>query len=189
MTPIVQYYAEVILPLPIFGTFTYRVPQKMVSEIGIGFRVIVPFGRKKFYTAIVASLSTIKPSGNYDIKEISLILDKSPIVRNPQLRFWDWIAEYYLCSTGDVYKAAVPAGLKVESETFVELNEDFEENTENRLSEQQIILCQTLEHNGSMTPAEIEKKSVFKNIEATIAGLIECGAVIISEKLVERYRA
>lgn len=189
MTPIVQYYADVILPLPIYGTFTYRVPQKMVSEIGIGFRVIVPFGRKKFYTAIIASLSTIKPSGNYDIKEISLILDKSPIVRNPQLKFWDWISEYYLCSTGDVYKAAMPAGLKVESETFVELNEDFEENTDNRLSEQQAILCQTLGHNGSMTPAEIEKKTGLKNIEASIAGLIECGAVIISEKLVERYRA
>ena len=113
-------YADVLLPGPIQGSFTYIVPPALDGRVDMGRRVIVPFGRKKFYTGIVTGLSPRAPEGGYDVKEISMLLDEAPVVRHPQLKFWEWVASYYMCSPGEVYKAAVPAGLKVESETFIE---------------------------------------------------------------------
>lgn len=181
-----QQYAEIILPLPLYATFTYHIPEEMTGTVNVGYRVIVPFGNKKFYTGIVASISPIKPQG-YEVKDILKVLDNHPIIKYPQLKFWEWIADYYLCTLGDVYKAALPAGLKIESETFIELNTDFEEDANCRLSEREIIICQHLEHNGRMTPSEIEKQTGFKNVISLANRLLDRGAVIISEKLVERY--
>lgn len=183
-----QVYAEVILPLPLYSTFTYSIPHEMLNTVKVGYRVIVPFGRKKYYTAIVASITPIKPDG-YEVKEIIMALDDHAIVRHPQIKFWEWIAEYYLCAIGDVYKAALPAGLKVESETFIELNTDYEEDEEYRLNDREAIVCQTLDHSGRMSPAEIEKRTGFRNVEAIVSRLLEKGAIIVSEKLVERYRS
>ena len=108
------HYAETILPLPLYGTFTYSIPPTLENTLKIGSRVLVQFGRKKFYTAIVTMLHNDKPEG-YEVKEILSVLDEKPLLRHPQLKFWEWISEYYLCSIGDVYKAAVPSGLKIES--------------------------------------------------------------------------
>ena len=105
-------YAEVLLPLPLYSTFTYHIPDEMTDVLGFGCRVLVPFGRKKFYTAIVTMIHGNKPEG-YEVKDILTMLDDAPIVRHPQLKLWEWISEYYLCPPGDVYKAAVPSGLKV----------------------------------------------------------------------------
>lgn len=153
-----QQYAEVILPLPLNATFTYRIPEDMVQRIKVGQRVIVQFGSKKIYTGIIESISPIAPEG-YEVKDIVSILDDFSITKHPQLKLWHWISEYYLCSIGDVYKAAVPAGLKVESETFIELDKDFEEDEENRLSEREVIICQLLEHEGKLSTSDIEKKN------------------------------
>ncbi len=183
-----QQYAEVILPLPLNATFTYRIPEDMVQRIKVGQRVIVQFGSKKFYTGIIESIAPIAPEG-YEVKDIVSILDDFSITKHPQLKLWHWISEYYLCSIGDVYKAAVPAGLKVESETFIELDKDFEEDEENRLSEREVIICQLLEHEGKLSTSDIEKKTGFKNSLNIINHLISIGAVIVSEKLIERYRS
>lgn len=118
-------YAQAILPLPFDRTFTYRVPETMESSVTVGSRVLVPFGARKYYTAIVESLTPVKPQEAFNIKDISVIIDREPIVRHPQLKFWRWIADYYLSPIGDVYKAALPAGLKVESETVIEINPDI----------------------------------------------------------------
>lgn len=183
-----QLFAEVILPLPLDATFTYSVPPEMSERIGIGYRVIVPFGKKKFLTAIVSSLTPIKPEG-FEVKEIAMVLDDHSIIRHPQLKLWGWIADYYLCTIGDVYKAAVPAGLKVESETFIEANPDYECDDDNPLSEREVIVKQYLEHEGNLTVAEIEKKTGLNRVEALVSSMIEKGVVIISEKIVERYRS
>ena len=183
-----EYYAEVLLPLPLYSTFTYHIPTELVDKIKVGYRVIVPFGRKKSYTAIVTAISPFAPKG-YEVKDITMALDNYPIVRHPQIKLWEWISEYYLCACGDVYKAAIPAGLKVESETFIELNSDYEEDENNRLNEREVMVCQLLDHNGKMTPSDIEKKTGFKNVEAIVSRLLEREAIIISEKLVERYRS
>ena len=103
-------FADVILPLPLYSSFTYSVPDYMQPDIQTGSRVLVQFGRKKFYTAIVEKVHTVKPE--YEVKPIMAVMDPQPVVRYPQLNFWRWIADYYLCSPGEVYKAAVPTGLK-----------------------------------------------------------------------------
>lgn len=180
-------YAEVILPLPLVSTFTYSVPAEMEASVKPGHRVVVQFGKKKYYTAIVASLTGEKPQG-YEVKPITMTLDSVPILRRPQLQLWRWVAEYYLCSIGDVYKAALPAGLKVESETFMELNADYEEQPDARLSEREVTILQALDHAGKrMSVAEIEKATGLTGVSVTATRLLEKGALAISEKLVERY--
>ena len=181
-------YAEVILPLPLNATFTYRIPNEFSHQARVGQRVIVQFGSKKYYTGIIEAITPIAPEA-FETKDIVSILEESPILKHPQLKLWHWLSDYYLCAIGDVYKAAVPAGLKIESETFIELNSDFEEIELNRLNERETIVCQLLDHEGKLSPTEIEKKTGFKNIISIINNLISYNAVIISEKLIERYRS
>lgn len=183
-------YAEVLVPLPIAGAFTYRVPYELEGDVRPGHRVIVPFGQKKFYTGIVMSLTAIKPDVNFEIKPIAAALDKEPILRRPQLQLWQWISEYYLCAPGDVLRAALPAGLKVESETFLEVNGDYEPDPHSPLTEREAVIYQTLDHAGKrMSVAEIERATGLGNVSATATRMLDKGAVIISEKLVERYTA
>lgn len=182
-----RLYAEVILPLPLFGTFTYSIPTTLEGKAAVGHRVIVPFGHKKYYTGIIESITPVAPEG-FEVKDISSVLDPWPVVKHPQLKLWEWIAEYYLCTAGDVYKAAVPAGLKVESETFIELNPDYEEMPDARMTDREAIIMQSLDHNGKMTPAEISKKTGLNSIESTISSMVERRMLIIAEKLIERYR-
>lgn len=139
-------FADVVLPLPLYKYFTYRIPSDWQVALQPGSRVVVPFGRKKYYTAIVVRLHDVMPQG-YEVKEILSILDDRPVLRRPQLQFWEWIADYYLCSVGDVYKAALPSGLKLESETTVTLNPDFEEPDDDRLKEREWMLLTALSKN------------------------------------------
>ncbi|MCM1336546.1 MAG: primosomal protein N' [Candidatus Amulumruptor caecigallinarius] len=182
-------YAEVLLPLPLTATFTYSVPEELREGLMPGCRVIVPFGRSKFYTGILTSLHATPPEG-FDVKPIALNLDPGePVVRYPQLKHWEWLADYYLCSAGDVYRAAMPAGMKVESETFVELNDAYEEAPDRLLSEREALVVQILDHAARrMTTAEIAKQAGLKSVGGVVTRLLEKGAVIISERLVERYR-
>ena len=106
-------YAEVILPLPLPGTFTYSIPEELEGTILPGCRVTVPFGKKITYTALVESLHDVTDC-EHEIRPIKELLDELPIVLNKQIRLWEWISKYYLCSLGDIYKAAIPQGLKGE---------------------------------------------------------------------------
>lgn len=105
-----EKFVDVILPLPLHACFTYSLPEDMAESVQIGCRVVVPFGRKKYYTAIVQNIHYSAPAG-YEVKEVSALLDAHPILLPEQFRFWDWLADYYLCTRGDVYKAALPSGL------------------------------------------------------------------------------
>ncbi|MDE5968673.1 MAG: primosomal protein N', partial [Muribaculaceae bacterium] len=181
-------YANVIVPLPVGATFTYSVPNEMAEEVKVGCRVVVPFGKKKYVTGIVCSLAPVAPV-DYEVKPIAIALDSKPIVRFPQIKFWEWIAEYYMCAIGDVYKAAVPAALKVESETYVEINPDIELADElMSLTEIEVMIMQLLQHEGSLPVADIEKKLQSHQLTRSISCMLESGHIIISEKLVERYR-
>ena len=116
-------YADVILPLPLENSYTYSIPPDLEQTVIPGCRVIVHFGKKRYYTAIVMDVHERGADSQYETKEIYALLDATPVLRRPQLRFWKWIASYYLCKLGDVYKAALPSGLKLESETAVTYNE------------------------------------------------------------------
>ncbi len=180
-------FAEVILPLPLYSTFTYSVPEVMAAQLRVGCRVLVPFGRKKYYTAIVTMIHSIKPEG-YEVKDILTMLDDEPIVKHPQLKLWEWISEYYLCSLGDVYKAAVPSGLKVESETFVSADPDFEETEPGELKERERIILDLIGSRDRVQLTEISRATGFKNVEAIVSRLIEKGAVFVAEHMVNNYR-
>lgn len=124
-------YIDVIVPLPLEGTFTYNVPQALKDKVKEGMRVLVPWGRSKKYMAIVARMHEKKPEG-YAVKEILQVMDVEPVLLERQLKLWQWIAEYYISPLGDVYKAALPAGLKAEdgykpkTELYVRLGRQFQ---------------------------------------------------------------
>ena len=124
-------YADLILPLPLQGTFTYALPLAMQSTVQVGMRVLVPFGRNKTYLGIVARLHEVQPQG-YEVKNVTQLMDTEPIVTAQQLKLWQWIADYYLAPIGEVYKAAMPAGLKAEDgyhpkmETYIRLTPAYQ---------------------------------------------------------------
>ena len=178
-------FAETLLPLAIPGTYTYRIPKGM--RLSIGMRVLVPFGRKKIFTAIITSLHDREPRG-YDVKEILGTLDDKPILRHPQLEFWQWIADYYLCSMGEVYKAAVPSGLKVESETTISVNPDFEESEPGQLSDRERVILDFTAQRGRVQINEIAKATGFKTVERNVSHLLDMDALHVSERVVDNYR-
>lgn len=122
-------YADIILPLPLDGLFTYSVPDALTAKVGQGKRVTVPFGRTKTYVGLVAKVHSDKPS--FTVKDIRDVLDESPVVTDVQLRLWRWLSSYYMAAIGDVFKAALPAGLKEEegyrprTELYVALGEAY----------------------------------------------------------------
>ena len=179
-------YAEVILPLPLENVYTYKIPADLESVVVPGCRVIVHFGKKRFYTAIVYTVHERQPKTDYELKEIYALLDATPILRRPQLRFWEWVASYYLCKLGDVYKAALPSGLKIESETTVTYNSDFVSEQPLKMNE-----CAVLDAFGSkseqLTVSELEHKTGLRNIVPVIASLMNKGAVVVSEQLKQGF--
>ena len=178
-------FAEVILPLAVQGTYTYRIPESM--DLKVGYRVLVPFGRKKYYTAIVVMTHDIEPQG-YQVKEILALLDEGPILRHPQLKLWQWIADYYLCTVGETYKAAVPSGLKVESETQISINPDFEEETPGELNDRERVILDFTNQRGKVQITELTNATGFKNVEGIVSRLLDKGAVHVAERVMDNYR-
>ncbi len=180
-----QTFVDVIMPLPLAATFTYSVPDDLASQVARGSRVIVPFGRKKIYTAIVENVHFCRPEG-YEVKDIYEVLDSEPILLPIQFKFWNWIAEYYLCTKGEVYKAAVPSGLKLESETLIELNPDFVADAPLPEREQKIL---DLLSDGKEKPVTlIEKELKAKSLLAVVKRLLEKEAVFIHESVKRNYK-
>ena len=180
-----EKFVDVILPLPLQASFTYALPPEMDGQVQIGCRVVVSFGRKKFYTGIVRNVHYLKPQ-EYEVKEVSAVLDEHPILLPLQFRFWEWLADYYLCTQGDVYKAALPSGLKLESETVVEYNPDFEA-TES-LSEREQKVLDLLAVEPEQTVTRLEKESGLKNILAVVKSLLEKDALFVKEELKRTYK-
>ena len=113
-----SFFIEVLLPLSLPKTFTYRVSESEYAYIQKGMRIAVPFGKNKVYTALAVDMHQVPPT-LYEAKEISQIIDEVPIVNEIQLKHWSWIASYYMCSIGEVFKSALPSGLILESETMI----------------------------------------------------------------------
>ena len=180
-----EKFVDVILPLPLQASFTYALPPEMDGQVQIGCRVVVSFGRKKFYTGIVRNVHYLKPQ-EYEVKEVSAVLDEHPILLPLQFQFWEWLADYYLCTQGDVYKAALPSGLKLESETVVEYNPDFE--AAEPLSEREQKVLDLLAVEPEQTVTRLEKESGLKNILAVVKSLLEKDALFVKEELKRTYK-
>lgn len=178
-------YVDVILPLPLPKCFTYSLPDEYAEDVKIGCRVVVPFGRKKYYTAIVRNVHYCAPT-DYEVKEVSALLDADPVLLPQQFSFWEWIADYYLCTQGDVYKAALPSGLKLESETIVEYNPDFE--AEAPLTEREQRILDLLSADRQQCVTKLEKDSGLKNILTVIKSLLDKEAIFVKEELKRTYK-
>lgn len=178
-------YVDVILPLPLANYYTYSLPDEMAEKVKIGCRVVVSFGRKKFYTAIVANVHFSAPEA-YETKDITELLEAEPILLPIQFRFWSWLSEYYLCTNGDVYKAALPSGLKLESETIVVYNPDFEANA--LLPEKEQLILDLLSKEPEQCVTQLEKESGLKNVLSVIKSLLDKEALFIKEELKRNYK-
>lgn len=177
-------FADVILPVPVHREFTYRVPFEMNDYIREGIRVVVPFGKSKFYTAIVTKVHETVPS-DYTAKYVEYILDDAPIITGNQYAFWKWIAKYYMAPIGDVLNAALPANFKLASETKIQLHPDFEKGME--LAEKEWALVETLEIREELTLKELSEILGIKNVHPIIKRLIDKGIVITQEELNQKY--
>lgn len=177
-------YADVVLPLPLDGVYTYNIPADLETNVQVGCRVLVPFGTRKVYTAIVMRLHNVKP--DYATKDILELLDQTPILLPDQLKLWQWIADYYLCSIGEVYKAALPSGLKLESESVVESNMDFEADHPLKPSEQ--LVMDALSDGNGKKIGELQRSTDLQNVLPVVRRLLDMGAVVIKEEVRRLYK-
>ena len=178
-----ELFAQVILPLSLHDSYTYSVPELMHFAIKPGQRVIVQFGKKKLYAALVLSISETKPK-NIEIKEIQQILDDEPVVFAENFELWNWIAKYYCCTLGDVFRAALPTGLKLESKSkiFSIGNKD-----ENILSEKEELIIDQIEHEVTFLD-ELQKRLGTKFSYTALKSLLAKNLIFIEEKVDAKYK-
>jgi primosomal protein N' (replication factor Y) len=180
-------FADVILPVAVPKMFTYKVPRNLVEEIGIGYRVIVQFGRKKVLTGIIAKVHQKQPEA-YEAKPILDILDHHATVNPIQIRFWAWMSSYYCCHIGEVMHAALPSGLKLSSESKIQLNPTFDLDTSPYpLDEREERLLQALSNKEEMGYEDCEAVLGIKSIHGIIKSLVIKEAILVFEQVREKY--
>lgn len=178
-------YVDVILPMPFSRPFTYLLPPT-AGRVEKGMRVVVPFGSRKCYTGLVSKVHTLPPEGEYKLKEIIEVLDEHPVVLPLQLQLWEWIADYYLCTLGDVFKAALPSGMKLESETVVLFNPKFTSIETLTLKEQAVVA--QLSYTDGMDISRLEKATGCKNLLNTVKALMDKKVVLLNEEIKRSYK-
>lgn len=179
-------YAEVILPVPVGRTFTYALPTAESGSVRVGCRVVVPFGRNKLHTGIVRLLHNEANADGYEIKEIAEVVDTEPVVGERELRLWEWMADYYMCALGDVMKAALPSGMKLASETQIQLIEDF--GDWDSLTKTEVAVMSMLHDGKHKTVADLQKAAGSVNAMRVVRSLMQKGALQVSETLVDSFR-
>lgn len=179
-------FVNVILPLAIAKNYTYRVPLALNDAVEIGKRIVVQFGKSKMYTAIIAEISEQAPA-KYEAKYLLDVLDEKPVVTPTQLDFWNWMAGYYLCHTGEIMNAALPSALKLASETRIVLNKDYEINRE-ALHDKEFLIIDALEIQPELTVSDIAKLLGQKKVMPILKLMFEKNLISISESVNERYK-
>ena len=180
-----MHFVEVILPLSLAKTFTYSVSASEYDYVKKGMRVAVPFGKSKIYTALIIDIHQNKPA-LYEAKEIHQILDEKPIVNEIQIGHWQWIASYYMCAIGDVYRGAMPSALLLESETIIsQKQEGFVD--ENLLTDDEFLIYQALQQQNSLKVQDIMNILNKKNIFPIIQKLIDKNILVLQEQMLETY--
>ncbi len=179
-------YADLVLPVPVPRTFTYFIPTELREIIVIGQRVVVPFGKSKWYAGVVVSLHHQAPKA-YDAKDIIEVLDDSPIVQEQQLELWIWIAKYYMCSIGEVMNAAMPSVFKLQSETRVLYNPDFDKKDE-PWTDKQAMVVDALKIAEVLSLSDIQGISGLKNVMPLVKSLMDQGVLHVEEEIREGYK-
>ncbi len=183
---LITLFVDVLLPLPVGGTFTYRVPFELNDQVIPGVRVVVQFGARKIYTALVIRVHEILPTERVP-KYILSVLDENPIVTIVQRAFWDWIAGYYLCHPGEVMNAALPSAFKLASESQIALNPQLPDDFSG-LNEKELLLIEALHNRKTIAVSEVSKILEVQKTIPVIKGLIEKGFIIHEEELNDPYQ-
>lgn len=176
-------YVDVILPLALQRLYTYSVLEEHANKVEVGKRVVVQFGKKKLYSAIIHRVHEQAPE-KYQTKDILQVIDEHPIVSQEQIRFWEWMADYYMCSLGEVMKAALPSALKMESETFICKNE----NDDLSLSENEEILLRFLDDDKKVSIQDLLSTLDLPNPMGVIKSLLDKQAIAINETIESIYK-
>ena len=179
-------FADVILPLPVSGTFTYRVPYALNEVVKEGKRVVVQFGSRRIYTALIRKIHE-KPPARHVPKYILSILDEAPIVSDIQFDLWDWIASYYLCHLGEVMNAALPSVFKLASESKVVLNPLFSGDT-SQLNEKELLLLEALGNQKTIAISDVMKILDQQKVIPFIKTMIDKGMILLEEEIKDKYR-
>lgn len=180
-----MYFIDVILPIPLKQNFTYSVNKDEAAFLKPGMRVAVPFGKSKLYTGIVNTIHRNTPQG-YETKSIDQILDEYPIITTIQLKHWKWMASYYMCTLGEVMRAALPSAFLLESETIISLFSK-EPIDESKLSDDEFLVYEALLHQPSLHINDIRSILDRKNVVSVIAKLLERKIIVVQEELYEKY--
>lgn len=178
-------FVDVILPLPLPATYTYRLPDGIQHGAQAGCRVIVPFGAKKIYTAVVVEEHDREPEG-FEVKMVMEVLDVQPVLLPQQLAFWKWIADYYLCTQGEVCKAALPSGMKLESESKVVLNDEYEGAT--ALSQREQTVVDALVRKKEQTVYQLQKACGDRPVLGVVKTLLDKGVLLMREEVRRNYK-
>lgn len=178
-----MYFVEVILPLPLPKLYTYRINEDEAHFLQTGMRVAVSFGKLKVYTALVYKVHTNEPT--YETKDIEYILDETPIVTPNQITHWQWIADYYMCTLGEVIKSALPSAFLLESETIIEIAE--KDLNPYLFSDDEFQVYEALHYKTALKGSEVSKIIPKKKTLKVIKSLVEKGAARISERIFEKY--
>ncbi len=182
----ITLFAEVLLPVPVPGTFTYRVPYALNDAIRVGQRVAVPFGKTKILSGLVVSITEDVPK--VEVKYLTDLLDDEPIVNAGQLQFWDWVKDYYLCHKGEVMQAALPSALKLSSESKVTLSPDFLLDSM-ALNDYEYLIVEALQIQPKIAISEVSKIIGFKKVMPLVRTMMEKGILVMEEELNEKYKA
>ena len=182
----ITLFAEVLLPVPVPGTFTYRVPYALNDAIRIGQRVAVPFGKTKILSGLVVSITEKVPQ--VEVKYLTDLLDEEPVVNARQLQFWDWVKDYYLCHQGEVMQAALPSALKLSSESKVALSPDFQLDSI-ALNDYEYLIVEALQIQPKIAISEVSKIIGFKKVMPLVRTMMEKGILVMEEELNEKYKA
>jgi primosomal protein N' (replication factor Y) len=180
------YFADVLLPLPLQGLFTYRIPKELGNNVGFGMRVVVPFGKSKLYSALVLKVHENAPR-QINVKYVLDVIDEHAVVSERQIQLWQWIARYYMCSLGEVMAAALPSALKLASETKIQLNPAFDGDM-SILNEKETKLVETLAYHPTMTVDEIAKAIDLQKVIPVIKSLVDKDVVITDEEIRDPYK-
>jgi primosomal protein N' (replication factor Y) len=181
------YFANILLPLPLPATFTYRVPHDLNEQVKTGIRVVVPFGKNKLYAGLVMAVH-MEPPSFPNVKYIIDIVDVAPIVTEKQLELWKWLAHYYLCHKGEVMAAAMPSGLKLAGETLIMLHPNFDGDI-STLTERELKIAEALSYRQHITVAEMQKVAGIQKIFPVIKSLVEKNVILTTEEIKNPYRA
>tara|TARA_R110000796_G_scaffold252631_3_gene389425 strand:+ start:81819 stop:84275 length:2457 start_codon:yes stop_codon:yes gene_type:complete len=180
------YFINVILPIPLEKLFTYSVSDAEAAFLQPGMRVAVPFGKSKIYSALVHEVHQTPPT-IYEAKEIHQILDEVPLVTAIQLKHWFWIADYYMCSIGEVFRTAIPSAFLLESETLILRNNKIQID-ENELLDDEFLVFEALQHQSVLRVHEISAILEKKNILPILNRLLDKNIIIVKEEVYEQYK-